>query len=95
MLPVSTPCNAIVFGAGKVRADWAVPSVMCLLQEAVGLSTRHMAGVGVLLNLVTLGTSLLCLHTWAGAMLGLDTRPGWANVTLTSDGGQGTCAALI
>ena len=69
-------------------------SVMFSL-KGVGLSTRHMAGVGVLLNLVCLATSLLCLHTWAGAMLGLDTRPGWANTTLTSDGGPGTCAELI
>ena len=54
-----------------------------------------MAGVGLLLNLMCLVTSLLCLHTWAGAMLGLDTRPDWANVTLTSDGGLDKCAALI
>ena len=68
---------------------------MDLIQAAVGLSTRHMAGVGLLLNLVTIVTSLLCLHTWAGAMLGLDTRPGWANVTLTPDGGPDTCADII
>ena len=54
-----------------------------------------MAGVGLLLNLVTIVTSLLCLHTWAGAMLGLDTRPGWANVTLTPDGGPDICADII
>ena len=70
-------------------------NIMLFPLKAEGLSTRHMAGVGVLLNLMCLVTSLLCLHTWAGAMLGLDTRPGWANVTLTSDGALDTCEALI
>ena len=73
----------------------ALSPLMYLFQAAVGLSTRHMAGVGLLLNLVCLVTSLLCLHTWAGAMMGLDTRPGWANVTLTSDGGPATCVDII
>ena len=64
MLPVSTPCNAIIYTAA-----------------AEGLGIKHMLGVGVILNIVTMLTTLLCLHTYGGIMFDMDTFPIWANNT--------------
>lgn len=63
MLPVSTPCNAIVFTAG-------------------GFTIRDMAGVGAILNIVCICSTMLCLHTYGVPMFGLDSVPSWANVTV-------------
>jgi len=63
MLPVSTPCNAIVFNAG-------------------GFTIKDMAGVGVILNLLCICSTMICLHTYGIPLLGLDSVPTWANVTV-------------
>ena len=67
MLPVSTPCNAIVYTAG--------------CKEEVGLRIQDMLGVGIILNTLCLMTTLLCLHTWTGAVFDMSPAPAWVNTT--------------
>jgi len=78
MLPVGTPYNAIVYDAGKNGAD---------------LKVLHMSGVGLILGGLFLLTTLLSLHTWTGAILGLDTVPAWANTTLNTKSSE--CAVKL
>ena len=52
-----------------------------------------MAGAGFILGAIFLLTTLLSLHTWTEAILGLDTVPEWANITVGSD--TNFCADLI
>ena len=72
MLPVSTPCNAIIYTAGS--------------KDGVALRIKHMAGVGAVLNILCMMTTLLCLHTWAGVVFDMSPQPGWSNNTSLATG---------
>jgi len=52
---------------------------------AGGFTIRDMAGVGSILNLLCICSTLVCLHTYGQPLLGLHSVPSWANVTLTQD----------
>ena len=58
-----------------------------IVYTAGGLAIRDMVGVGVILNILCITTTLLSLHSHGDQMFGLSGLPGWANVSLAEDVG--------
>ena len=62
-----------------------------IVYTAGRLSIKDMVGVGAILNLICISTTILSLHTHGDLMFGLNTFPDWANATLADDSSQGLC----
>ena len=57
-----------------------------IVYTAGNLAIKDMLGVGAILNILCLSTTLLALHSHGNLMFDLTSFPSWANVTLVEDG---------
>ena len=57
-----------------------------IVYTAGNLAIKDMLGVGAILNILCLSTTLLALHSHGNLMFNLTSFPSWANVTLVEDG---------
>ena len=58
-----------------------------------GLSIKDMVGVGAILNILCISTTLLSLHSHGNIMFDLDSFPDWGNLTLAEgSGGEALCS---
>ena len=62
-----------------------------IVYTAGRLAIKDMLGVGAVLNLLCITTTILSLHSHGDLMFDLNTFPEWANATLVDDNSRGLC----
>ena len=62
-----------------------------IVYTAGRLAIKDMLGVGAILNLLCITTTILALHSHGHLMFSLNTFPDWANTTLVDDSSSGLC----
>ena len=62
-----------------------------IVYTAGRLAIKDMLGVGAILNLLCISTTILSLHSHGQLMLSLNTFPDWANASLVEDSSPGLC----
>ena len=62
-----------------------------IVYTAGRLTIKDMVGVGAILNMVCITTTILSLHSHGDLMFDLKTFPEWANNTLADESSRGLC----
>ena len=66
-----------------------------IVYTAGGLTIRDMLGVGAILNLLCIVTTILALHSHGNLMFSLNTFPDWANTTVVDGSSSSLCGGKI